>query len=105
MSHANPFDDNNPWHVHFFVMLEARCVDCGALGETDDLHASSLKRRKDGALEQFCVLAAERLQQQGWRIIDERGVFRCPECCRRKSNYDPRKEWPICSLVPGGGDA
>ena len=86
MSRAKDFDDNNPWHAHFFVMLEVRCVDCGALAETDDLHKRSLKSRKDGALEKFCVFATERLQQQGWRMIDDRGVFNCPDCYRRKSD-------------------
>jgi len=90
MSRAKDFDDNNLWHRHFFVMLEVRCADCNAFAVTNDLYARRLKSRRDDALEKFCVLATESLQQKGWLMIDERGVFRCPDCSRRSLSLNWR---------------
>lgn len=80
MGKAEEYDDTNLWHSHFFVMLSVRCSGCDQLAKTDDLWLSRLKQwRRDDALARYCVLATERLQKQGWRMLDQYN-FICPEC-------------------------
>jgi hypothetical protein len=78
------YNEDDPWHSHFFVMLSVRCNDCDKLADTADLFAKRIKDRRDGALERFCVQATDRLRKAGWQMLDKQS-FCCPECWNKRS--------------------
>jgi len=83
------WDDANPWHSYFLVMIECRCASCGLIADTNDLfHGYKRKGRRDQpyTLFRFCIQAGERMETQGWKI--EGNMPFCPDCLAK--NQDPK---------------
>ncbi len=75
------WDDANPWHGHFLVILDCKCTHCGVAAPTLDIYERYRKRparQYPFSLYKFCVQAAQGVESLGWHIPDDRPC--CPEC-------------------------
>lgn len=72
-----PFDDNNPWHLHADQLLMFYCDkrSCDGLVDLDDL--TDEQRSRD--YPDVCVALADIAQSRGWTRIGD-CEFLCPKC-------------------------
>jgi hypothetical protein len=83
------WDDANPWHGHFLVMLDCRCAICGILADTADLyeHFQRTHRREyPDSLYRFCVKAGDRVTTLGWQMGEHHLPY-CPECWAKQRPF------------------